>query len=269
MKTSKDIENKIILDYKNNISNKEISEKYSLHRTTIQRILKKNGIQLKSLKETSRKHTLVNENYFENIDSEEKAYILGLLYADGYINKTGFGITLVETDVDILEKLSIIFYDKLVLNYKPERILYSKYISKPQYRLEIFSKKMKNDLIKLGCVPVKTFKIELPHFNDENMYRHFIRGYFDGDGCICIPTKHPENITITITSNIQFCNQLSKLVINKLNINMKSYVRFSNVGGNRLTGKNQVKTFLEWIYDDASIYLERKYLKYKNYYFKN
>ena len=258
--------NEIISDYSNNIRNNEICKKYSLHRATIQKILIDNGIQLKSLKETSRKHTLVNENYFENIDCEEKAYILGLLYADGYINKNGFGITLVETDVDILEKLSIIFYDKLVLNYKPERILKSKYISKPQYVLNIASNKMKNDLIKLGCVPSKTFKIQLPKLGDENMYRHFIRGYFDGDGGICIPTKHPENITITITSNIQFCNQLSKLVVKKLNVNMKTYIRFRDVGGNRLTGKNQIKTFLDWIYKDASIYLERKYLKYKNYY---
>ncbi len=262
MTISTKIQNGIINDYNNGITNSVLSKKYFLHRTTIQRILKRNKVKLKSINETSRKHIIVDENYFKIIDNEEKAYILGLLYADGYINKNGFGITLAEIDVAILNRISHIIYNKVVLGYKK-----AKNNIKPQYRLEVVSKIMKNDLIKHGCMERKTFKIQFPKLTNENIYRGFIRGYFDGDGCICIPTKNPNNITITLTSNTKFCNGLAEYVRNTVNVNMKSIVRYENVSITRLTGKKQIIKFMDWLYCDSTIYLKRKHDKYNN--FKN
>ena len=258
--------NGIISDYLNNLTNKEISKKYNLNRCVVQQILKKNNIKLKPSSETSRKHKLINEKYFDVIDTEEKAYVLGLLYADGYINKNGFEISLVEIDKEILEKLSTIFYDKIILGYRKEKkyISGSKYLSKPQYRLTITSTKMKNDLIKHGCVQAKTFKIRLPKLED-NLYKHFIRGYFDGDGCVCIPKKRPQNITVTITSNTKFCDEIAEYITNIVKINMKSCIRYNDVGVVRLTGRKQVVKFMNWLYDVSNIHLKRKYEKYQNF----
>jgi hypothetical protein len=114
-------------------------------------------------------------------------------------------------------------------------------------------------------VKSKTFKIEFPELININLYKHFIRGYYDGDGCITIPTNHPDNITLTITSNIKFCNGLAEYVKNTVMVNMKSCVRYKDVGCARLTGKNQIIKFMNWLYEDATIYMKRKYNKYNNY----
>jgi hypothetical protein len=114
-KINEDIEKIIVAEYSNGVTNKEISNKHKLHRTTVQRILLRNNILLRKQDETARKHQILNEKYFKNINTEEKAYILGLLYADGYINNNGFGITLTEIDKELLEKISIILYGKIIL----------------------------------------------------------------------------------------------------------------------------------------------------------
>jgi len=188
------------------------------------------------------------------------------LFADGYINKNGFGITLMEDDKELLEKISKIIYGKIVLNFRKGRIdsRNIKYKSKPQYRFEVTSLKMKNDLIKHGCVKAKTFKIRLPQL-DKKLYSHFIRGYFDGDGSICIPTKKTNNVIFTITSNIKFCDDIAKYVNNNnnLNVNMKSIIRYGDIGMNRLTGRKQIIRFLNWLYDNATIFMNRKQTKFK------
>jgi intein/homing endonuclease len=257
----KEVDNKIqaniVSDYLTENTNKIIASKYNLHRTTIQRILLRNNIALKKQNETARKHQIINENYFENINTEEKAYILGLLYADGYINNNGFGITLMEIDKELLEKISNIIYGKIVLGYRK-----SKNNAKPQYRFEVVSQKMKNDLIEYGCVKTKTFKIRLPELDNDILYQHFIRGYFDGDGCLCIPTNKPKNITFTITSNVDFCDGLANYVRNVVGVNMKSCVRYKDIGITRLTGGHQVRKFMNWLYKDATIYMKRKFEKY-------
>jgi hypothetical protein len=256
-KINKEIEKNIVAEYSNGTINKEISNKYKLHRTTIQRILLRNNIHLRKQDKTARKHQILNENYFKNINTEEKAYILGLLYADGYINNNGFGITLMEIDKELLEKISMILYGKIILGYRKSRNN-----TKPQYRFEIASKIMKNDLIKHGCIKAKTFKIRFPELKNKSLYQHFIRGYFDGDGCLCVPTNKPKNITFTITSNVNFCDGLAEYVKNVINVNMKSCIRYGDIGNVRLTGNNQVRTFMNWLYNDATIYMKRKFEKY-------
>jgi len=256
------IETHVVNEYIKGVNNIELSNKYDLHRTTIQRILLRNNVTLRKQNITSRKHILINENYFNIIDTEEKGYVLGLLYADGYINKNGFGISLIEGDKEILEKLSIIFYNKIVLGYRKGKLISNKYFNKPQYRLEIVSMKMKNDLIAHGCMEAKSFKIRFPVLYNENIYRAFIRGYYDGDGCLTIPTKKASNVTLTITSNTKFCNELAEYVNRHLDINMKSVIRYNNIGCTRLTGKLQIIKFLNWMYLNSSIHLMRKYDKY-------
>lgn len=266
-KVNTNVEKHIIDDYKNGISNKELSKKYSLHRCTIQTVLLRNSVKLKSLVETARKYQLVNENYFNVINAEEKAYILGLLYADGSIRYNGFEITLVETDKELLEKFSIIIYNKIVLGYRKARKYgtNSKNTCKPQYRLVVTSNIMKNDLIKHGCMQAKTFKIRFPDLINANMYRHFIRGYFDGDGCFSIPKRQPNTAQINITSNIYFCDELAEYIRKTIDVNVKSKIRYKNIGAVRLQNTKQVIKFMDWLYDDSTIYLARKHNKFENF----
>lgn len=266
-KTNIKIINEIISDYSNGITNKIIANKFNLNRCVVQNILLKNNVKLRLSNETSRKHKLINENYFNIIDTEEKAYILGLLYADGNINNNGFEIALMEDDTEILEKISMVFYNKIILGHRDGKKYSenSNYFSKPQSRLMVASHIIKNDLIKHGCMERKTFKIRFPELINENVYCGFIRGYFDGDGCICIPTKHPQNVVVTITSNTSFCDGLAEYVRNTVGVNMKSCLRYKDVSMTRLTGSNQVIKFMNWLYTDSTIHLARKYNKYQNF----
>lgn len=252
------IKENIIGDYLNGISNKELCEKYKLHRSTIQSLLLKNKINLRPRELTSRKHHIIDENFFNKINSEKKAYILGILYADGNIRNNGFEISLNETDKKILDDISKIIYDDIILTYrKPRKYDKTSNYGNGQYRLIVTSKKMKYDLITHGCVNAKTFKIRFPKFDDITQYPHFIRGYFDGDGCFTT-SKYRKNVGVHITSNIHFCDELAVFLIENLNIKAISSLRYGSVGAVRIHKINDVSKFIDYIYQNATIYLERK-----------
>src|SRR5258706_2989612 len=118
----------------------------------------------------------INESFFEKIDSEEKAYFLGLLFADGTnsIKKTEVKLALGEIDKHILSRLNNFF--------QPTKPLYfqkSKLGRQNLYKLIINSKKISYRLNDLGIVPNKTHKLIFPKYLDNNLLKHFIRGYFD------------------------------------------------------------------------------------------
>lgn len=100
-KVSEEIKEKIIKDYLNNKSIRQIEKDYNVDRKTTGKFLEEKGI--KSLKGNHYRKYFHNENFFENIDTEEKAYWLGFMFADGYISEKRngygqdlFGITLAE-----------------------------------------------------------------------------------------------------------------------------------------------------------------------------
>ena len=84
-KISQELENNIIKDYQDGLSMDNVASKYSINRKTVAAALKRNNIQARSNKINSRKY-IHDFNYFETIDTEEKAYWLGFIYADGYIS---------------------------------------------------------------------------------------------------------------------------------------------------------------------------------------
>jgi hypothetical protein len=162
-------------------SYKFLSEKYNVSTWSIGNILIKQNIKSRI------RNYDCNEDYFEKIDSNEKAYWLGLLYADGYVRKRKqcngkhkqggvIGISLKNGDEYLIEK----FIKDLNSNYKLKKSIKDSFLS---YKLEINSSKMADDLINLGCVPSKSL-ILLPPKLENEFISHFIRGYFDGDGSI-------------------------------------------------------------------------------------
>ena len=125
---------------------------------------------------------------------DEKAYILGLLWADGYNDGKGkISISLQERDVDILKKIKKEIETDIPLNYRN----FSNYRQgwKNQYRLFINSKYMSEKLNSYGMHPNKSLDAIYPDWIDEQLYPHFIRGYCDGDG-------HIGNGLISFTGSI-------------------------------------------------------------------
>lgn len=154
-----------------------IAERYGCCITNISRRLKKVGIEVtrdftKTRYSRKGRHK-IDIDFFKKIDTEEKAYFLGIMFSDGSVSKNQFYLKL--NDEDIVVK----FKEVLKCDY-PIRHNENPYYN---YILEVSSKEMCNDLINLGCTINKTKTIQFPNI-EESLYRHFIRGFMDGDGCI-------------------------------------------------------------------------------------
>ena len=117
---------------------------------------------------------LKNEGYFDVIDTEFKAYFLGFFMADGNNCNGVLKIKLHVRDKKILEIFSLNILGKnTVLYYEDTAIL------------KFGSLKMSKRFTELGIVPRKSYhKTDIPKQIPDNLIRHFVRGYFDGDGCI-------------------------------------------------------------------------------------
>ncbi len=240
-----------------------LAKKYGVYPNSINGILRRRNVNIRKSSEAHRKYK-INESFFDFIDSEEKAYILGLFYADGSNNIRRFKayISLSEVDVDILYKIrSLISPDKPLL-YSKRNDGNSNH--KNRYMFYIDNKHISKQLENLGCVTNKTFKITFPNWIDNDLIHHFVRGYFDGDGHIGI---YNNKARISVVSTESFCNKL-KSIIENIGIKCSDlYCRFpereNSTRDFRITGNKNVLSFLIWIYRDATIYMERKYKKYQ------
>ena len=164
------------------LSTIELSKIYNCSASVFQRGFKKNNLLIRDASHAKQKYFL-NENVFDVINSEEKAYWLGFLYADGNVSKTNrVRLSLAKEDYEIVEKFSnFIFETNRIKNYKrPEH----KETSQDLVYVDVCNKHISFKLKELGCPPKKTFLLKFPEWLDDQLYSHFIRGYFDGDGCL-------------------------------------------------------------------------------------
>lgn len=200
-----------------------------------------------------------NHNFFENIDNEEKAYILGYWYADGcnIITKRGHGrSSLVITDLEILEKIAKCIDFKLKLGVRqPENKKH-----KLQYRLQMSGSTVYENLKKHGCYGRKSYTLELPdHIINHNLIRHIIRGIMDGDGHITKNFKHPA---VLIVGTKMVCQQIQQ-ILNKQRIKSRVYrcIEKKTCHAVRIDASWALK-FMDWVYEESTIYLKRKHDRY-------
>ena len=128
-------------------------------------------------------------------------------------------------------------------------------------RLQMSSQKTVNDLISHGCVKQKSLILQPPKEIPEEFLPHFIRGLFDGDGCITSSLKGSyESYQVDITSTFLMVNWIKEKVgmgsIVKDSRREKTY--YYTLGGNQ-----QVIKFYHYLYNNATIYLNRKYNKFQ------
>jgi len=236
----------------NNLSQREISRRLSLGKTTVNRWSKEIGLRFK-------KHT-VNEDFFNEFN-EESSYIFGLILSDGNIawnpQKGYYSITITasEKDKDHLESIR-----NLLSSTKP--LLYSS--KTKSYRLIVNSKKLCQKLMQLGISPKKSLTLEFPKI-PKNYLRHFIRGVIDGDGSVFYrDRKISPYFCIRISSGSKkFLQKLVKII--KENINVNGNIRKIDKNVHLVEYScSRGKKLARYIYSDANIFLKRKYLPYKN-----
>lgn len=248
--------NELCNDYENGMLVKDIQIKYNICNQTVDKLIRIGGGIVRD-PGAQRKYDL-NEYYFDKIDTEIKAYYLGLFYADGTNSEDrGFiGITLQEEDKYIIERL----FNELDY-HKPLNIVYNKIYNRNYYMGTISSRYISNKFLEYGCMADKSFKIRFPEWLDENLVSHFIRGYFDGDGGISISKKQLYKSSLNITGNYDFISQIQEILIDKCNINKTKLSKKRNIYTLIVSGKYQLSRVLKYIYQDANIYLSRKFDK--------
>ena len=221
-----------------------------------------------------KRHTL-NEHVFDIIDSSEKAYWLGFLMADGYNHETKYTVALrlQEKDREILEK-----YKAFLCTSSP---IYTfsrktKTSNELHYYCEVAvcSPYLSEQLAKHGCTQNKTYTLEFPDISRE-FYQSFIRGFFDGDGCLSIrPTGRitrsgkpelryqftiagRESVLLKIQEILILNTGVSRLPLKKSKSDAIKILHYS--------GNNTVSKIMDYLYKDATIYLKRKHDLYIEY----
>ena len=205
----------IVEMYKKGMSSVKIGQLFNCDHKTITKILDKYNINRTGV--GLRRYQL-NEHYFDEIDTPNKAYILGFFYADGSNCETKQTITmsLQEEDKYILEEIR-----NEIGSEKPLEFLdYSNkhdggYNYKNQYRLLMFSKHMSQTLHDKGMPRNKSLILQWPTFLRDDLYSHFLRGYIDGDGYI---QPHKWEYCVNFISTYDFCIKAQEYIENKLDI---------------------------------------------------
>ena len=239
----------------------KVGEKYGVRRQTISKYLKDMGIEVVNYQNRAR----LDETVFDSMDTEEQFYWLGFLYADGNISKTGnrLELTLALKDIDHLEK----FRNFLKLTTEIKTVLRNGHYA---CRLYVRNKHLWETLNNLGCVPCKSLILEFPKkeiFKNNKMFiLHFIRGYVDGDGCLSYywNKQHTSiNTQVSIVSTESFLNSIKKLFGNKHGyIHNKSSKDWENKAYQLTFNGVIARKFARYLYEKATIYMQRKYEKY-------
>lgn len=260
--------------YSGGMSCPKIAEMYRINHKLVGRVLDDLGI--KRVHNGVRKYQL-NETYFDNLDSDNKAYILGLLYADGYNDphKATIRLQLQCEDVHILESIRKEFESARPLKFIKcsDHVASNGFVSKDMYSFECYSSHMCKRLSDIGMVNCKSLVQKYPDIQS-CFDRSFIRGYFDGDGSFChsyVTTQNRFQDQITITSTNDFCTRALEIIRNNISIGGAIYDASCMNGVTKvisISGRNQCKLFLDWLYDgNPSLYLKRKYKKYLDTYY--
>ena len=195
----------------------------------------------------------INSHTFEKIDTEEKAYWLGFLFADGGIYRNTIELSLALKDTAHLEKFKkfMAWGGNLAIDNKIGRC-----------RVVFADKITVKDLFKLGCTERKSLTLRFPTENQvpKHLIYHFIRGYFDGDGSINDPIKNGLGLSLLGTKS--FLTSILNIFGFDANLKVKNVKQSQEVFFFALSGANG-RWFLKNLYQDATVFLERKKERYE------
>lgn len=212
----------------------------------IRMVLSDSNVPRRAIGSWKRKYD-ITEDYFKTW-SNNMAYILGFIAADGVIQKENQCVSVSQKESYILEDIK--------KELKTTQPLYQNKKT-GVYMLNINSKTIKDDLMNIhGINPCKSFNIEFPFVPEEYLH-HFVRGYFDGDGYV----KYETYTVSFVGGSYSFMNSLNQVLQNH---NLPAELLKQNKHYRViLTGRKPIQLFSKWIYKDKDIYLHRKYEEFQ------
>lgn len=254
---------KLKKEYDSGLSLNELSKKYGWSISHIHKEFKKNNISCRSLSISHIKKKC-NYNFFENIDTEAKAYFLGFLYADGAMTHNSMKLTLHSKDLHILQ------------TFKKEIESEHQFINDRGYiRIQIGNLKLYQDLLDKGCGLRKSLtltfptEIQVPNY----LIRHFIRGYFDGDGCITygINKKYKHlNWKFSIIATYPFNTKLQAILGKEIYSSFQNVKLYREKDNDKLcyltvgsSSDHLIEKIYNYLYKDSEFFLIRKKNKFE------
>ena len=229
----------------------EIGKQFGYTDGGIRKILTKNGVKMRR---GVRRSVCGKHDFFEVIDSEEKAYFLGLFIADGCVcylpsrpdRAPVISIELEQEDKYLIEKLKECLDGTMKITQ-----------NRSCCKISFASQKMADDLAKYGVVANKSDKTYLPQIQPELM-GHLIRGIFDGDGTVYQHTTGKLRFGFYGTNTI--CNQIKEYYGFEPSVFDKEGVSFIC-----MQKQSDIEKFYSHIYADATVYMVRKKSKFDSY----
>jgi len=242
-------------------TSKQLAEELNCKTQKIQDVVRRLKLSWSKV-EKNRKYN-ADFDYFEVIDNQEKAYWLGFIYADGCVSKR-------ETTQGVLT-ISINTKDEILLNLfkndiKAENPIGYDLSKSSMARISIISDKLFSDLGKLNCVPNKTFLLDsIPQGVPQELYSHFIRGYFDGDGCVRL--NGYKNAEFSIVGQEKFILFIRDIIKQQTGIELGLYYdkRTNNFCFISTANQQYIAKIYKYLYNDAIRYLPRKKIVFEEF----
>lgn len=237
------------------LSSTQIANFYNVSSSLILKILKKNGFDTSIANRRDLYSPVTDLNYFQTIDTETKAWLLGFIFADGNItipsgrpNSHNFQLEIQERDIEVLN----IFCDEI--GYPKEKIKkYSRANRNTQKTVKVsfYSNTFCQHLKALGCVPNKTHILQYPDIPCE-LNRHFIRGLIDGDGRVF-------KTEISLFGNKEMISSYCEKIITEAKINPSSIKKYKTTCYRAsVFQKNERLKLINYLYKDSKVFLKRK-----------
>lgn len=249
------------------------------HTKKIRNYIEDAGYKLRNFRDAKRLYPF-NENYFDVIDTKDKAYWLGFMYADGCVSKGPNGQFIFQLALKDLEPLLIfrkyLHSEKPITSSKQNAHSFGK--DGIQYTLCYSSIQAYNALVKWGCTERKTFTLQFPTFLDKALIPHFIRGYFDGDGTVYTTyansTRNKKRgndpnkiICYGFSGTYSFLEDLRKELGLSKSCLRKDYRKTTDCWRINVSAIYKAKEFYTYIYSNCdNLYLKRKKDIFDNYF---
>jgi len=210
----------------------------------------------------------VNEDFFKCINTEEKAYILGFICADGHIEKDRLNITVSIKDRDILEKIRYAMHSNHPIKEVQRTNPYKKTNRENLILSELMigSVELVKPLFNMGLTTNKTYTLngDILKYIPKYLIRDFLRGYFDGDGNVFFGRRYSSGYkyNVNICGNEDFLLKSFQVYFPSNNKLYKDlYSRQCYVW--KISQKDKVRDFMYYLYYNSSIFLQRKYNEFR------
>lgn len=245
----------IIKLYKDGSSLSDIAKLFRVEYRTVKKVLINNDVSIRDAVTSASMKNRRDYHYFENIDTEDKAYFLGLVSADGTIYTP-------KVKAQKQLKIQLKYEDSYILEEFNQYSTASKNLvddKRGTMALTICSDKLCSDLDNLGVSPLKDSRVSIPPIEDE-LLKDYLRGLFDGDGCVASNGAGSISVSFVTPSHL-FATSLRDLLEsnNIITGKIQDYTTYYTLS---IYSKKSILTFYNLIYNNSKVFLKRKYNRF-------